>query len=580
MNLWRNLLPALFLFSGLASANSAIPTPLTCDERFSQIGETTNGFSYEEVLTGLLSLKTHGKLRSLSSDLIDDLMRLGKVNAKEDLLNPNVQNQILQYLSTSKKFEKNIGENALALKSALKEADSPKSSRHRNSVDLRRGWGWQLLEDSDPAFNDPKYLANTLKSSGASGEVFDLRSSTEALDNFSDAWKRAAPENVAPPRRFSLTGTDANNSLYEIAEEVVKNKKNSWNYRNLSGPAEIITFDGSYGGANGKIAKIGMLGHNKNKDLIIESPDTIFWNPTDPKEIARLEKIEKKSLENIRKKFTQDKPAIGGFLLEPILGAKGVKYYRPEFLQKLRALCDEFEVPIFADEILNGGGRTGKFFSYQHYEGFEPDFVSFGKGLQVAGVAKVNRKNAPSNLKYLQSNPGIVTLKHYEEPLNKGAQVLHRIVDGNLMKNAEENGNYFQSKLRTYLLEKERNPISEMLSSYESKLKLEINELEKMKTLNTQNREDLIAYKNHWTKTYGDRIKRLKNDIKMMQKDLTNLSKNEVGQVRGKGMLLHLDGMLPVPTAMGRILPPISLTKKQIDDLFIEWEKPMVYGRD
>jgi 4-aminobutyrate aminotransferase/(S)-3-amino-2-methylpropionate transaminase len=53
-----------------------------------------------------------------------------------------------------------------------------------------------------------------------------------------------------------------------------------------------------------------------------------------------------------------------------------------EFMQALRALCDEHGIVLIADEIQTGFGRTGKFFASE-YAGIEPDLVTVAKG--VAG---------------------------------------------------------------------------------------------------------------------------------------------------------------------------------------------------
>ncbi len=105
------------------------------------------------------------------------------------------------------------------------------------------------------------------------------------------------------------------------------------------------------------------------------------------------------------------------------------------------------KIPIFADEILTGGGRTGKFFAYQHYEGFEPDFITFGKGLQVAGIAQVKRP-APFIYRGIDRQ---TTLYQYSEPLLKSAQILNRIKSDHLMENAEKSGMYLLRRLGTQL---------------------------------------------------------------------------------------------------------------------------------
>ena len=52
----------------------------------------------------------------------------------------------------------------------------------------------------------------------------------------------------------------------------------------------------------------------------------------------------------------------------------------PEYVQAVRALCDEKDLVLIVDEVQTGNGRTGKYFSYMHY-GIEPDIVSTAKGL-------------------------------------------------------------------------------------------------------------------------------------------------------------------------------------------------------
>jgi 4-aminobutyrate aminotransferase-like enzyme len=83
---------------------------------------------------------------------------------------------------------------------------------------------------------------------------------------------------------------------------------------------------------------------------------------------------------------------VGGIFLEPITASKGLFFFRPSFLEKLRLLADELNVPIMADEIFTGGGRTGQFWAVSHYGDFRPDLMTFGKGLGISGVAQFTRR--------------------------------------------------------------------------------------------------------------------------------------------------------------------------------------------
>lgn len=70
-----------------------------------------------------------------------------------------------------------------------------------------------------------------------------------------------------------------------------------------------------------------------------------------------------------------------GFLLEPMLqGAAGMRVMTEQFVRAARALCTEHGVPLLADEVMTGFGRTGALFACGR-AGITPDVLCLAKGL-------------------------------------------------------------------------------------------------------------------------------------------------------------------------------------------------------
>ncbi len=74
---------------------------------------------------------------------------------------------------------------------------------------------------------------------------------------------------------------------------------------------------------------------------------------------------------------------------ELIQGNSGVNIADKEFVQKVRALCDEKNILLIVDEVQTGVGRTGKFWAFEHF-GIKPDVVAaakaLGSGIPVGAV--------------------------------------------------------------------------------------------------------------------------------------------------------------------------------------------------
>jgi taurine--2-oxoglutarate transaminase len=76
---------------------------------------------------------------------------------------------------------------------------------------------------------------------------------------------------------------------------------------------------------------------------------------------------------------------IAALIMEPVVGTNGVLVPPDGYLPGVRALCDKYGIVMIADEVMAGFGRTGRWFSVDHWD-VVPDIITMAKGLTAAYV--------------------------------------------------------------------------------------------------------------------------------------------------------------------------------------------------
>lgn len=95
---------------------------------------------------------------------------------------------------------------------------------------------------------------------------------------------------------------------------------------------------------------------------------------------------------------------VAAIIVEPVQGEGGFNVAPFDFLQRLRALCDQHGILLIADEIQTGAGRTGTWFAIEQ-SGVAPDLITMAKSMAggfpisaVVGRAEVMDAPAPGGL--------------------------------------------------------------------------------------------------------------------------------------------------------------------------------------
>ena len=133
-------------------------------------------------------------------------------------------------------------------------------------------------------------------------------------------------------------------------------------------------------------------------------------------------------------------------MVETILGGGGIRVLPNECLAGLRKLCDEQDILLILDEVQCGVGRTGKFFAFE-WAGIEPDIVPIAKGIGGGfpiGVCLVNKKVS------IGMKPGTHGSTFGGNPLamSIGNAVLDIILEKGFLEKVQEIGSYFEEQLK------------------------------------------------------------------------------------------------------------------------------------
>lgn len=71
---------------------------------------------------------------------------------------------------------------------------------------------------------------------------------------------------------------------------------------------------------------------------------------------------------------------IAAFIVEPILASAGVVIPSKAYFERIRAICDRYDIVLIVDEVATGFGRTGHWFACEHYN-LRPDIMTVAKGI-------------------------------------------------------------------------------------------------------------------------------------------------------------------------------------------------------
>jgi acetylornithine/N-succinyldiaminopimelate aminotransferase len=227
---------------------------------------------------------------------------------------------------------------------------------------------------------------------------------------------------------FCSTGLEANEAALKLARKHGHNK-------GIDKP-EIVVYEKAFHGRS--IATLSATGNPKIQAGFGPLVEGFIRVPVN--DLAAL------------RKATEGNPNVVAVFFEAIQGEGGVNPMSVDYMQGVRAMCDQHDWLMMVDEVQCGMGRTGKWFAHQ-WAGIVPDVMPLAKGLGSGvpiGAVVAGPKAAAI---FAPGNHG-TTFGGNPLSMRAGVETIRIMEEDGLLANAERIGTLLQTRLLTALMEK------------------------------------------------------------------------------------------------------------------------------
>lgn len=143
---------------------------------------------------------------------------------------------------------------------------------------------------------------------------------------------------------------------------------------------------------------------------------------------------------------------IAAILMEGESGTSGCIKYPPDYLQKVRALCDRHGILLIADEVMSGFGRTGRWFASELH-GVVPDMICTAKGITAGYIPLGALIVTDAIADHFNDRVLWLGLTYADHPVAcaAGLEVLKIYEDEHLIENAAAMGRYIDERMADLL---------------------------------------------------------------------------------------------------------------------------------
>jgi adenosylmethionine-8-amino-7-oxononanoate aminotransferase len=332
------------------------------------------------------------------------------------------------------------------------------SRARRPILDMARGvymWdvdGKRYLDGSSGAMvsnighSNPNVLEAMRRQMEKSTFGYRLHFETESAERLAAKTAALAPQGLE--RVFFVSGgSEAVESALKLARQyaVITGEENRW---------KVISRSPSYHGCT-----LGALAVTGYAPLTNPFTSMMQVMPKIPAPRAYLDGLSLNNPETgrhyadmLENKILEEGPeSVLAFIVEPVGGASTGALVPPNgYMAQIRKICDQYGVLLIHDEVMSGGGRTGRFFGAEHW-GTVPDIIALSKGFG-AGYAPLGAMIAHDKLvdAVLDAGGFAHGFTYAGNPLacTAGLAVIEEIETEGMIANSELVGDMLKSRLQ------------------------------------------------------------------------------------------------------------------------------------
>lgn len=301
-------------------------------------------------------------------------------------------------------------------------------------LDFLCGAGTLALGHNDPEVNKAMI---ELISSGAPLHTLDL--TTPVKDRFTQSVLSHLPFGMGSHMRIqfcSPSGTDATDAAIKLC-------------KTATGRGSVIAFSGGYHGmGHGAMALTGNLAAKTPVANLMPGVQFMPYPYSYRCPFGLGGEAGAKAAAAYFERMLKDpesgvtRPA--AVIIEPIQGEGGVVPAPASFLQAVRRVTKELDIPLICDEIQCGMGRSGQLFAFEE-AGIEPDVILVSKA--IGGSQPLSIVIYDEKLDKWKAGAHAGTFRGNQLAMAAGTIVLERVSQPVFLKDVQEKGAYLKAEL-------------------------------------------------------------------------------------------------------------------------------------